>query len=92
MQDVPLARALYRSCEVGQEIPRELFAAVAQVLAFVISRRGQGQYGGEHRTPRLLEEALPSVPLAGRRRRPAREPRAALDRPRSAAEELLDEE
>jgi flagellar biosynthetic protein FlhB len=69
VQDVPLARALYRSCEVGQEIPRELFAAVAQVLAFVISRRTHGQYGGEHRSPRLGDEALPSVPVAGRRRR-----------------------
>ncbi|MDO9494461.1 MAG: EscU/YscU/HrcU family type III secretion system export apparatus switch protein, partial [Nocardioides sp.] len=32
VQDVPLARALYSSTEVGQEIPAELFAAVAQVL------------------------------------------------------------
>ncbi|MFI2706302.1 flagellar biosynthesis protein FlhB, partial [Nocardioides sp. CER28] len=51
VQDVPLARALYRSCEVGQEIPRELWTAVAQVLAFVISRRRAGQYGGHHRSP-----------------------------------------
>lgn len=31
----PLARALYASCEVGSEIPRELFKAVARVLAYV---------------------------------------------------------
>lgn len=31
----PLARALYASVEVGQQIPRELFKAVAQVLAYV---------------------------------------------------------
>jgi flagellar biosynthetic protein FlhB len=68
VRDIPLARALYRSCEVGQEIPRELFAAVAQVLAFVISRRTHGQYGGEHRSPRD-ESELPPVPVAGRRRR-----------------------
>ena len=68
VQDVPLARALYSSCEVGQEIPQELFAAVAQVLAFVISRRTQGQAGGEHRSPRT-EADLPAVPAAGRRRR-----------------------
>jgi flagellar biosynthetic protein FlhB len=30
-----LARALYRQCEVGDTIPRELFAAVAEVLAYV---------------------------------------------------------
>lgn len=94
VQDVPLARALYRSCEVGQEIPHELFAAVAQVLAFVISRRGQGQRGGEHRTPRLLDEELPAVPLAGRRRRPVREPRPTDNDPDAAgvlnpAEQLL---
>lgn len=69
VQDIPLARALYRSCEVGQEIPRELFAAVAQVLAFVISRRTHGQYGGEHTSPRALDTELPAVPLAARRRR-----------------------
>jgi flagellar biosynthesis protein FlhB len=70
VQDVPLARALYRSCEVGQEIPRELWTAVAQVLAFVISRRRAGQYGGQHRSPRA-DQPLPDVPVAGRRRRPA---------------------
>lgn len=71
VQDVPLARALYRSCTVGQEIPAELFAAVAQVLAFVISRRTHGVRGGEHRSPRR-ERDLPVVPLAGRRRRTVR--------------------
>ncbi len=69
VQDVPLARAIYRHCQVGQEIPRELWAAVAQVLAFVLSRRNAGQHGGEHRTPRRTDE-LPEV-LAGARRRRA---------------------
>ncbi|MET3960952.1 flagellar biosynthetic protein FlhB [Marmoricola sp. OAE513] len=68
VRDVPLARALYRSTKVGQEIPAELFAAVAQVLAFVISRRSRGQRGGQHRSPRP-EGDLPVVPDAGRRRR-----------------------
>lgn len=67
VRDVPLARALHRSTVVGQEIPPELFAAVAQVLAFVISRRTRGQQGGEHRTPRTVAE-LPTVLPAGRRR------------------------
>ena len=31
----PLARALYKQCEVGDYIPRELFQAVAEVLAYV---------------------------------------------------------
>ncbi|MBN8691482.1 MAG: flagellar biosynthesis protein FlhB [Armatimonadetes bacterium] len=31
----PLARALYRQCEVGDFIPRDMFSAVAEVLAYV---------------------------------------------------------
>jgi len=31
----PLARALHRQCEIGQEIPGELYEAVAEVLAYV---------------------------------------------------------
>lgn len=68
VQDIPLTRALYRSTEVGMEIPRELWAAVAQVLAFVLSRRATGHFGGEHRTPRSIDE-LPAVLSAARRRR-----------------------
>ncbi len=68
VRDVPLARALYASSTVGQEIPAELYAAVAQVLAFVLSRRNQGQRGGEHRSPRPAVELPDAIP-AGRRRR-----------------------
>ncbi len=68
VRDVPLARTLYSSTKVGQTIPPELFAAVASVLAFVISRRSQGQRGGEHRSPRP-ETVLPALPPGGRRRR-----------------------
>lgn len=68
VRDVPLARALHSSTEVGQEIPAELFAAVAQVLAFVIARRNRGQRGGTLSTPRPDTE-LPEVPTAARRRR-----------------------
>jgi flagellar biosynthetic protein FlhB len=37
----PLARSLHGTVEVGQQIPEELFAAVAQVLAYVfrVARR-----------------------------------------------------
>lgn len=79
VRDVPLARALYRSTKVGQEIPPELFAAVAQVLAFVISRRTQGQRGGEHHTPRP-DTALPAVLPAGRRRPQKSSTRPSPDR------------
>jgi flagellar biosynthetic protein FlhB len=33
----PLARQLYKKCEVGDFVPRELFQAVAEVLAYVMS-------------------------------------------------------
>ncbi len=68
VRDVPLARALHSSTSVGQQIPAELFAAVAQVLAFVIARRGASAPGGTHRSPRG-EAALPETPVIGRRRR-----------------------
>ncbi len=64
--DIPLARALHASCEVGQEIPAPLFHAVAQVLAFVLSRRAAGSTGGRHQSPRLAAD-LPEVGPAGRR-------------------------
>lgn len=35
VENPPLARALYRQVEVGQDIPAEYFGAVAEVLAFV---------------------------------------------------------
>lgn len=34
-EDKPLARFMYANCEVGGEIPAELFAAVAKILALV---------------------------------------------------------
>lgn len=34
-ENKPLARALYQSADVGEEIPQELYQAVAEVLAFV---------------------------------------------------------
>jgi flagellar biosynthetic protein FlhB len=71
IEDVPLARALHGGCEVGQEIPPQLYQAVAQVLAFVLSMRAAGVPAGRHRTPRN-GEPLPQVPRAGRRtHRPA---------------------
>lgn len=36
VEDKPLARGLHRMVEIGDEIPEELFEAVAKVLAFVL--------------------------------------------------------
>ena len=42
VKDVELARSMYKSVKVGQEIPAELYAAVAKVLAFVMNLRTRG--------------------------------------------------
>lgn len=51
VQDIALARALHSACELGQEIPPHLYAAVAQVLAFVMALRRRGAAVGMHRNP-----------------------------------------
>ena len=38
-RDPPLARALYQSVEVGDEIPEKFYKAVAKVIAYVLSKR-----------------------------------------------------
>jgi len=35
VERAPLARALYKMCDVGDEIPEEFYAAVAEILAYV---------------------------------------------------------
>lgn len=39
VEDKPLARSLYASVEVGQEIPAKLYRAVAELLAYVFALR-----------------------------------------------------
>ena len=42
----PLARALYATTELGQEIPAALYVAVAQILAYVYQLKQATQHGG----------------------------------------------
>jgi flagellar biosynthesis protein FlhB len=37
----PLARALYKDCEIGQQIPEQFYAAVAEILAYVYELTGK---------------------------------------------------
>jgi len=47
VEDKPLARALYKALEVGDEIPVNLYEAVAEVLAYLFRLRGKvGALGG----------------------------------------------
>ncbi|BDZ39202.1 EscU/YscU/HrcU family type III secretion system export apparatus switch protein [Microbacterium suwonense] len=51
VRDIPLARALHAACELGQEIPEELYTAVARVLVFVDMLRRRGSARGVHSVP-----------------------------------------
>jgi flagellar biosynthetic protein FlhB len=61
--DVPLARTIFRACEIGDAIPAELFDAVARVLAFIfaLKRRGLGT-SGVHELPADQRVAVPPPP------------------------------
>ena len=67
VQDIPLARALHSSCDLGQEVPAQLFTAVARVLAFVMHLGARGVKGGFHR-PGFEPPEVTDLPKAGRRR------------------------
>ncbi|MFH0926177.1 MAG: flagellar biosynthesis protein FlhB [bacterium] len=41
IEDKPLAQALYKMTEIGQEIPPDLYRAVAEILAYVYKLKGK---------------------------------------------------
>jgi flagellar biosynthetic protein FlhB len=41
MENKPLARALFSQVEIGQQVPEEMFKAVAEVLAYVYKLQGK---------------------------------------------------
>ena len=41
VENVPLARAIYKTVEIDQEIPPELYAAMAEILVYVYKLKGQ---------------------------------------------------
>ena len=43
VENKPLARALYANVDVGQEIPEELYQAVAEVLAYVYNLKNEAE-------------------------------------------------
>ena len=47
----PLARALFRHAELGDEIPETLYTAVAEVLAYVFQLKAHTSHGGLRPTP-----------------------------------------
>lgn len=61
VEDPPLARALYVVCDLEQEIPGQLYEAVARLLTFIYSLKSQGRVqrfdGAPHRP---LQPFLPA--------------------------------
>ncbi|MFC6644296.1 EscU/YscU/HrcU family type III secretion system export apparatus switch protein [Granulicella cerasi] len=55
VENPPLARSLYRACEPGQQIPFELYSAVAGLLAFLF-REQQEQAAREQRQAQQARE------------------------------------
>lgn len=62
----PLARALYYSTDINEEIPKGLYVAVAQVLAYVYHLRDKQHYD---KTPEILQD----LPIPDELRRDAEE-------------------
>ena len=50
IENPPLARSLYRTVEVGQAIPVELYAAVAAILAYLYRQRVEAELGERQRS------------------------------------------
>jgi flagellar biosynthetic protein FlhB len=69
VENPPLARSLYRSVEVGQNIPQDLYAVVAEILAFLYraelerTTREKARATRAAPTPRRGPVARPAVPL-----------------------------
>ncbi|KFB78600.1 flagellar biosynthesis protein FlhB [Candidatus Accumulibacter cognatus] len=53
IEAAPLARALYRHVDLDQEIPATLYAAVAEVLAYIYQLSNWHQTGGNYPMPTL---------------------------------------
>jgi flagellar biosynthetic protein FlhB len=66
IENPPLARSLYRSVEVGQPIPVELYAAVAAILAYLYRQRLEA----EMRERRAREAAARAAQASAQARRP----------------------
>lgn len=73
VEDKPLTRVLYRVCELEEEIPAELYVAVARILAFVMSLRRPGVAAVPRPVPAPLPELPSKVAMRVRRSRERRE-------------------
>jgi flagellar biosynthetic protein FlhB len=70
IENPPLARSLYRSVEVGQPIPVDLYAAVAAILAYLYRQRVEAELR-ERRARETAARARAQAQAAGHAWRPA---------------------
>jgi flagellar biosynthetic protein FlhB len=64
----PLARVLFRTAEIGEEIPARLYTAVAQILAYIYQLNeapGPGQRRPEPPVPDIDEDEFPGPKRSG---------------------------
>lgn len=59
----PLARALFRYVDLGQEVPGALYVAVAQVLTYVYKLRNAVRYGADKPELPVIDPAIESLGL-----------------------------
>jgi flagellar biosynthetic protein FlhB len=79
VEDKPLARTLYRICDLDDEVPAELYLAVARILAFVMAAGRPSRWTSTASRPLSPTVALPELPgkavLRARRARLLRQAR-----------------
>jgi flagellar biosynthetic protein FlhB len=64
LENKPLARALHAACEIGDQIPADLYQAVAEVLAFIFSLKHGAGVGAQRSGPAGRLPGLPDRPSA----------------------------
>jgi flagellar biosynthetic protein FlhB len=62
VENPPLARSLYRSVEVGQAIPVDLYAAVAAILAYLYRQRVEAEVRERRRREAAARSVCPPSP------------------------------
>ena len=50
VEDKPLAQVLYKTVEIDEQIPPDLFKAVAQILAYIYQMKKVSRYGKNNMT------------------------------------------
>ncbi len=51
VQNIPVARAIYKTIDIGQEISSDLYLAMAEILAYVYKLRGKDAFASKTTSP-----------------------------------------